>query len=125
MLVAIKGNPGTKIIFRVGSDDAKRLHETIQVTKPRELSNQSDHAFIAQYKSGNTQRGRSVLVDYPQTGHATRIQRMNEASFTRPVGRWLFRDPHLSHNRVDLGFQRAFSSGRIDDFCLGQPSKNR
>jgi hypothetical protein len=88
VLAAIKGKTGTKIVFRVGGDDAKRLHEMVEVTNPRELANQPDHAFIAQYKSGNsvaTQRGQSVLIDYPRTHQANRILRMSQASFTRPT----------------------------------------
>lgn len=88
VLAAIKGNTGTKIIFRVGGDDARRLHETVEVTKPRELANQADYTFIAQYKSGKavaTQRGDSVLIDYPEAGQAGRILRCSQASFARPV----------------------------------------
>lgn len=88
VLAAIKDNTGTKVIFRVGGDDARRLHETVEVTNPRELANSADHTFIAQYKSGRktaTQRGTSVLIDCPQTDQLARIQRMSQASFTRPV----------------------------------------
>lgn len=88
VLAAIKGNIGTTAIFRVGGDDAKRLHETVQVTNARELANQPDYAFTMQYKSGvgvATKRAYSELVDYPKQNCTSRIIGRMQGNFTVPV----------------------------------------
>lgn len=99
VLAAIKGNIGTKIIFRVGGDDSKRLHETVELPNPKELSNQSDYNFILQYKTGSsvaTKRACSVMADYPRQGQAKRIIGYSQGNYARPVSeveaqyeRWL------------------------------------
>ena len=88
VLAAVKGNIGTKIIFRVGGDDAKRLFETMEVTEPKHLATQSDHEFVLQYKTGNTMatvRAKSLLIDFPKTDYRNAIQARMRAKFARPV----------------------------------------
>ena len=99
VLAAIKGNIGTKVIFRVGGDDAKRLHETIEITNHRELANQADYDFVLQSKTGSTvstRRARSVLAPYNTTNQAARIIGHTRGNFARPIedvaakyGRWI------------------------------------
>ncbi|MFC6583699.1 hypothetical protein [Sulfitobacter aestuariivivens] len=99
VLAAIKGNIGTKVIFRVGGDDAKRLHETVEIPNFKELANQSDFDFILQFKSGSTvstKRARSVLAEYQRKGQAARIVGYGRGNCARPIAevaerydRWL------------------------------------
>jgi hypothetical protein len=99
VLAAIKGNIGTKVLFRVGGDDAKRLYETVELTNPKELANQGDYHFILQYKTGSsvaTKRARSVLADYRPRGQARRIIGYTQGNYARPIAeidaqyeRWL------------------------------------
>ena len=88
VLAAIKGNVGTKVVFRIGGDDAKRLHEMIEVTNAKELSTQADHTFILQYKHGSnvsTRRALSVLAPYEVQGQAAKIINWTNATYARPV----------------------------------------
>lgn len=101
VLAAIKGNISTKVLFRVGGDDAKRLHETIELPNPKELSNQPDYHFTLQYKTGSTvatKRARSVLADYPPQGQGARIVGYTRGNYARPVG------------EVDAQYERWLSS---------------
>ena len=97
--VAVNANTGTKVVFRVGGDDAKRLHETLELTNQKTLSSQADYHFTAQYKDGvsvTTRRGQSHVIDYPSHGQAHRIIGYTQGNFARPISevaaqyeRWL------------------------------------
>jgi len=87
VLAAVKGNIGTKIIFRVGGDDAKKLFETMEVTSPKHLATQADHEFVAQFKSGrtmNTEMGKSVVLPFDRHGYASSIRARMASKFGRP-----------------------------------------
>lgn len=88
ILAAIKGNIGTKVLFRVGGDDAERFAKTLEITNPKELTSQADHQFFVQYKSGAsvvTTRGRSELMDFPPTGQGRRIRGYARGHYARPI----------------------------------------
>ena len=99
MLAAIKGNIGTKVIFRVGGDDAHRLQRTVEVTNAKELATQADYEFMLQYKAGSkvvTRRGRSILAPYVHHGKSSKIINWTNATYARPMSelteqyeRWL------------------------------------
>ena len=88
VLAAVKGNIGTKVIFRVGGDDAHRLQRTVEVTNAKELATQADYEFMLQYKAGAkvvTRRGRSVMAPYERQGSATKIMNWTNANYAKPL----------------------------------------
>jgi len=99
VLAAVKGNIGTKVIFRVGGDDAHRLQRTVEVTNAKELATQADYEFMLQYKAGAkvvTRRGRSVLAPFRPQGNSAKIinwSNANHAQARADIGeqyeRWL------------------------------------
>jgi hypothetical protein len=85
---AIKANTGTKVVFRVGGDDAKRLFETLELNSQKVLSSQADYHFTAQYKAGaslSTRRGRSHVIEFPKQGQARRIIGYCQGNYARLV----------------------------------------
>jgi hypothetical protein len=87
VLDAIIGNVGTKMIFRVGSDDANALHGAVEMPEPRHLTELPDYNFISYLKQGSsmvTQRGLSVISDYKRRGFKGSILRRMDNHFIRP-----------------------------------------
>lgn len=88
VLAAMRGNIGTKIVFRVGGDDAKRLQQTVEVTNAKELATQPDYEFTLQYKAGSnvaTRRARSLLAPYVVQGNAAKIINWTNHNHARPI----------------------------------------
>lgn len=88
VLAAMRGNIGTKIVFRVGGDDAKRLQQTVEVTNAKELATQPDYEFTLQYKNGSnvsTKRARSMLAPFEPEGNTAKIINWANHNHAKPV----------------------------------------
>jgi len=88
VLDAIKGNVGTKVVFRVGGEDALRLQHSMDVPNPKELTELADYEFIAQYKSGrsvSTHRGYSKPSTFPYHGHGDAIRSLMKSKYALPI----------------------------------------
>jgi len=88
VLNAIKGNVGTRIVFRVGGEDADRLQRGMDITNAKELTELSDFNFVAQYKNGNsvsTKRGATEPLDWERFGYGRSIERQCQAKYGLPV----------------------------------------
>jgi len=86
---AIIGNVGTKLVFRVGGNDAAELFRAMEVTEPKQLSELSDYNFIAYLKQGNSmvhKRGLTDdLSDVMQYGYGGSIIRRMNADIATPM----------------------------------------
>ena len=88
VLDAVKGNVGTKLVFRVGGTDADQLHQAMGVSEPQHLSDQADYEFTVSMKQGNnvaTHRAFSLPHKYEVYGHGASIQRHMQTKFAKPV----------------------------------------
>jgi hypothetical protein len=88
ILDAIKGNVGTKIVFRVGGDDAKQLQSTLGVIEPKHLTEQADYCFFVSSKSENsvsTRRGHTLPSRPTHYGHANAIRNRMTAKYSAPI----------------------------------------
>ena len=88
ILDAIKGNVGTKLVFRVGGDDAERLYANLDMAEPKHLADQSDYEFFASLKEGSsvaTKRGYTLPPVWEKYGHADAIRSLMASHFARPV----------------------------------------
>ncbi len=88
VLNAIKGNVGTRVVFRVGGEDADRLQRSLDITNAKELTELSDYHFISQYKSGSavtTNRGETEPLDWKHHGYGRSIERQCQAKYALPV----------------------------------------
>ncbi|MEL6828550.1 MAG: TraM recognition domain-containing protein [Pseudomonadota bacterium] len=85
---AIKGNASTKVVFRVGSDDADKLQKVVETTNPKNLSGQPDYQFYLHYKSGKgvqTARSATPQISFEETGVASSIIRYSNSMHAKPV----------------------------------------
>lgn len=88
VLDAIKGNVGTRIVFRVGGEDADRLQRSLDIANAKQLTELSDYNFIAQYKRGasvTTQRGITEPLKWEYYGYSRSIERRCRAKYGTPV----------------------------------------
>ena len=85
---AIRGNIGTKLIFRIGGIDAEALYKTLDVSDPKHLTEQSDYEFFVSMKQNNhtaTYQGYSTPTGYEQVGKGASIQALMSAKYARPA----------------------------------------
>ena len=88
VLSAIKGNVGTKIVFRVGGDDARTLQRNLDITEPKQLTQLADFEFHAQFKSEHavtTRHGFTTPMDWGVCGYSQAIRNTMRAKFALPV----------------------------------------
>lgn len=88
ILDAIKGNVGTKIVFRIGGHDAEKLHSSMAVTEAKHLTEQSDYEFFVSMKHGksvSTHRGYTLPPDIERYGHSPAIISLMANKYARPV----------------------------------------
>lgn len=88
VLDAVKGNVGTKVVFRVGGEDALRLQHNMDVPNPKQLTELADYEFITQYKSGrtiSTHRGYSKPLNFVRYGHSDAIRSLMRSKYALPV----------------------------------------
>ncbi|MEO1542617.1 MAG: hypothetical protein AAFR75_01135 [Pseudomonadota bacterium] len=88
VLSAILGNVGTKVLFRVGSTDAKALHGAVEMPEPRHLTELPDYNFVTYFKSGNamvTKRGVTTPLDAKRHGYQASLLRRMDSHFNRPI----------------------------------------
>lgn len=96
---AIKGNVGTKVVFRVGGDDAARLQRSLDVSEPKHLVDLPDYEFFVQFKRERalcTRLCYSLPLQWERHGHGQAIRNIMRSKFARPVSeleeqyeRWL------------------------------------
>lgn len=114
VLNAIKGNVGTRMVFRVGGEDADRLQRSMDIQNPKELTELSDYHFIAQYKNGQavtTNRGETEPLDWLHHGYGGSIERQCRAKYGLPVA------------QVDEKHSRWMQSRHYGGTAAGAPDK--
>lgn len=85
---AIIGNVGTKLVFRIGGNDATELFRAMEVPEPKHLSELPDYNFLAYLKQGNTmkrERGLTEVPDAPHHNYSASILRRMNADICKPV----------------------------------------
>lgn len=141
VLAAMKGNIGTKVVFRLGGDDAQKLHKAVEVINAKELATQLDRNFLLQFKTGHsvsTKRARSVLAPYEVQGHASKIINWTNHTYARPIDevndqyeRWISnRDPASPTAKRSLNTVKKKKDGEMrplnaimrERYGAGEPS---
>ncbi|MEL7275563.1 MAG: hypothetical protein AAGK98_03760 [Pseudomonadota bacterium] len=85
---AVVGNVGTKIVFRIGGNDADELFRALEVAEPKHLTELPDYNFIAYLKQGRAMkrmRATTVLPDAPRHGYGASIIRRMKADVGTPI----------------------------------------
>lgn len=114
VLSAILGNVGTKVLFRVGSTDAKALHGAVELPEPKHLTELPDYHFVTYYKSGRsmvTTRGITSPLEVARHGYQPSLLRRMDNHFNRPV------------TEIDAAYER-WSENRHYTLCE-QPERGR
>lgn len=85
---ALKGNAGTKVVFRVGSDDAEKMQRVVETTNPKNLSSLPDHQYFLHYKNGRrvkTAVSSSPIIGFQKHGHASSVIRYSNSRHAKPI----------------------------------------
>ena len=85
---AIKGNAATKVVFRIGSDDAEKMQKVVETTNPKNLSSLPDHQYFLHYKLGRrvkTAVSSSPMINFTRYGKASSIVRYSNNMHATPI----------------------------------------